>query len=58
MLMVCVKDKKTRQIMHISEKEYEANKDKYVDIDDDPGFTTFCWIILGIIVLLGVILLL
>jgi hypothetical protein len=54
--MICVRDKKTRQIVHITEKEYEANKDKYVDIDDDPGFTTFCWIILGIIVILGIIL--
>ena len=53
--MICVRDKKTRQIVYITEKEYEANKDKYVDIDDDPGFTAFCWIILGIIVILGII---
>lgn len=54
--MVCVRDKETRQIVHITEKEYESNKDKYVDIDDDPGFTVFCWVILGVIVVLGIIL--
>ena len=54
--MVYVKDKKTKQIVNIPEKEYEANKDKYVDIDDDPGFTIFCCVILGIIMIIGIIL--
>jgi len=56
MLVIDVKEKKTGRIVTIPLEEYEANKDKYVEVDNDPGFTIFCWVFVGLIIFFGIIL--
>ena len=48
-------EKKTKKVKTIPLEEYEKNKSKYAGLDYDPGFTWFCWGMVGVIVVLGII---